>query len=118
VISTVAWFVASLFLLVGPGFARWGNHATPRVLGLPWSHAWVWGIVIANFAVLVVLHTTRWLDDALDGAADGDDSPEEDDVATREAGHTEPIGHLQHVRDPEHAAPSSGARPAQEAAPR
>ena len=70
VISTLLWFVASLMLLVGPGFAWWGNHATPRVLGLPWSHAWVWGIVVANFVVLVVVHTTRWLDGELDGELD------------------------------------------------
>jgi hypothetical protein len=67
VLLTLAWFVGSSLLLVGPGFAVWGNHATPRVLGLPWSHAWVWGIVILDFVVLVSLHTARWLDTALDG---------------------------------------------------
>jgi len=74
ILVTLAWFLASAMLLVGPGFAVWGNAATPRVAGLPWSHAWVWGIVVANFLVLVLLHASRWLDRELDGVATPDDS--------------------------------------------
>ena len=74
ILVTLAWFLASAMLLVGPGFALWGNAATPRVAGLPWSHAWVWGIVIANFLALVLLHASRWLDRELDSVATPDDS--------------------------------------------
>ncbi len=59
----VLYFVASTLMLVWPIYPWLGNHVEPRVVGLPWSFAYVLGVVFANFVVLAWLHAARVVDD-------------------------------------------------------
>ena len=52
----------SALCLVWPVFHWLGNAARPFVFGLPWSFAYVLGVVLLNFAVLVFLYLARWVD--------------------------------------------------------
>lgn len=58
-----AYFVFSGALLIWPLHGWLGNTIEPRVLGLPWSYAYVLSIVLANFGVLALSHRRRWIDD-------------------------------------------------------
>ena len=66
--AALAWFLVSTLLLVSPVFFALGNAIEPRVLGLPFSLAYVLGVVAINFAVLAGLYATRVID-----AGDEDD---------------------------------------------
>jgi hypothetical protein len=65
----LAWFVVSTLLLVSPIFFWLGNTIEPRVLGLPFSLAYVLGVVAINSVVLAVLYVTRVIDDEGEGDA-------------------------------------------------
>ncbi len=52
----IAYFIASTAVLVAPIYTVWGNRIEPRVFGLPWSLAYVLGVIAANFAVLVWMY--------------------------------------------------------------
>jgi hypothetical protein len=63
---SIGWFVLSVALLVSPIYDIAGNHVEPRVVGHPWSLAYILLIVILNVGVLSVLYATRavdWPDD-------------------------------------------------------
>lgn len=61
-----AYFVVSAALLIWPLHGWLGNHIEPRVLGLPWSYAYVLSIVLANFGVLALSYRRRWIDDEVE----------------------------------------------------
>lgn len=56
------YFVASTAALVWPIYPLLGNHVEPRVLGVPWSLAYVVGIILANTGVLIALYASRAVD--------------------------------------------------------
>lgn len=66
-----AYFVFSGLALVWPLHGWLGNHVEPRVLGLPWSFAYVLAIVVANFGVLAFAYRRRWIDDDPRPGSDG-----------------------------------------------
>lgn len=71
------YFAGSTVMLIAPVYTALGSHIEPRVLGLPWSLAYVLAVVLANATVLAILHAARLVD--------ADDTPDEDD-ASAEAG--------------------------------
>jgi len=62
--AALVWFALSTALLVAPLYTWLGNSIEPRVLGLPWSLAYVLGIVLVNSCVLAMLYVGRWIDHA------------------------------------------------------
>lgn len=52
------WVACCLAALVWPGYALLGNRIEPRVLGVPFSLAWVVGWVLASFVALALYHVT------------------------------------------------------------
>jgi hypothetical protein len=70
----LGYFALSTVALVAPVYTALGNAIEPRVLGIPWSLAYVLGVVLLNATVLAVLYAGRWVDsDDGDGDDDGDD---------------------------------------------
>ena len=68
---SLLYFALATATLVWPIYPWFGNRIEPRVLGLPWSLAWVLIVIVCNFAVLLVLFRLRVIDDREidDGAA-------------------------------------------------
>lgn len=64
------YFVASTAALVWPIYPLLGDHIEPRVLGLPWSLAYVIAIIGLNTAVLIALFVSRAVD--ADEAGEGE----------------------------------------------
>ncbi|MCY1059848.1 hypothetical protein [Nannocystis sp. SCPEA4] len=64
------YFVATTAALVWPLYPLLGDHIEPRVLGMPWSLAYVLLIILANTAVLVGLYLSRSVD-AVEAEDDG-----------------------------------------------
>lgn len=60
----VVYFVCSGTCLIWPLHGWLGNTIEPRVLGFPWSFAYVFAVVIANFGVLALAYHRHWVDDA------------------------------------------------------
>jgi hypothetical protein len=60
---SLLYFALATAALVSPIYPRFGNHIEPRVLGLPWSLAWVLIVIVCNFAALAVLFRLRVIDD-------------------------------------------------------
>lgn len=56
------FFVVTTAGLIWPIYPWLGNHLEPRVLGLPWSLAYVLGIIAANTLVLAALFAARAVD--------------------------------------------------------
>jgi len=50
--------VVCLLASIWPGFALLGARIEPRVLGLPFSFAWVIGWVLLTFVVLILFYRT------------------------------------------------------------
>lgn len=75
------YFVFATLMLVWPLFEWLGNHVEPRVLGMPWSMAYVLGIVVLNFFVLVGLYRFRVIDEPVDHlpASSADDATDAHD---------------------------------------
>jgi len=48
--------LACLAALTWPGYAWLGNRIEPRVMGLPFSLAWVVGWVVATFVAMLCYH--------------------------------------------------------------
>ena len=44
---------SALLALTWPGYALLGNRIEPRILGLPFSLAWIIGWIVASFVALV-----------------------------------------------------------------
>lgn len=55
-------FAATTAFLVWPLYPWLGNSIEPRVLGLPWSLAYVLIVVAVDTVALVVLYYTRAID--------------------------------------------------------
>ena len=51
-----AYCVVCLLASIWPGFAYLGARIEPRVLGLPFSFAWVIGWVLLTFVVLIFFY--------------------------------------------------------------
>lgn len=68
------YFAAATACLVGPVFARLGNHIEPRILGLPWSLVYVLIFIALNFAVLVWAYRRGVVDATEDDDEGGDPS--------------------------------------------
>lgn len=60
---SLLYFALATAALVWPIYPWLGNRIEPRVLGLPWSLAWVLIVIGCNFAVLLVLFQLRVIDD-------------------------------------------------------
>ena len=56
------FFVATTAALVWPIYPWLGDHIEPRVLGVPWSLAYVLMVVLANTVMLAALYLTRAVD--------------------------------------------------------
>lgn len=56
------FFVATTAGLIWPIYPWLGNHVEPRVLGLPWSLAYVLVMITANTLVLAALFAARAVD--------------------------------------------------------
>jgi len=61
------FFVATTALLVWPLYPWLGNSVEPRVLGLPWSLAYVIGVILLDAAALTALYLLRVIDAEEDG---------------------------------------------------
>jgi hypothetical protein len=61
--AAVIWFVLATATLVWPIYPMWFDRIEPRILGLPFSLAWILIIILANFAVVAVLYRLRLVDD-------------------------------------------------------
>jgi hypothetical protein len=57
------YFLVATLMLVWPVYPALGNHIEPRVLGLPWSFAYVLSMVLINFGVLVLLYRARIIEE-------------------------------------------------------
>jgi hypothetical protein len=57
-------FVVATAFLVWPLYPWLGNSIEPRVLGLPWSLAYVLVVIAVDTAALVTLYVTRAVDAA------------------------------------------------------
>lgn len=64
-------FVVATAFLVWPIYPWLGNSIEPRVLGLPWSLAYVLMVIAVDTTALVILYLTRAIDAA--------EHPEDDD---------------------------------------
>ncbi len=53
------FFVGTTAALIWPLYPLLGDHIEPRVLGLPWSLAYVLAIILLNTAVLAALYVAR-----------------------------------------------------------
>jgi len=55
------YVAACIACMTWPVYAQLGARIEPRVLGLPFSFAWVIGLMVATFAVMCFYHhaTTR-----------------------------------------------------------
>ena len=60
------FFVATTALLVWPLHPLLGNSIEPRVLGVPWSLAYVLLVIVINAVVLTALYLGRVVDSAED----------------------------------------------------
>ena len=58
-LAAITYFGFSTALLVAPAYTYLGNRVHPRVLGIPWSFAYVLLIVVANFGVLGLMYRFR-----------------------------------------------------------
>jgi hypothetical protein len=65
------YFALSTAFLVWPLYPWLGDRIEPRVLGLPWSLAYVLAVIAANTAVLTGLYLGRVVDAREDGEEDG-----------------------------------------------
>lgn len=74
--AALVYFALSTVALVAPVYTTFGNAIEPRVLGFPWSLAYVLGVVLLNATVLAVLYAGRWVDG-------DDDDPDHPDVGAR-----------------------------------
>lgn len=74
--AALVYFALSTVALVAPVYTAFGNAIEPRVLGFPWSLAYVLGVVLLNATVLAVLYAGRWVDG-------DDDDPEHPDLGAR-----------------------------------
>ena len=61
------FFVVMTALLVWPLYPWLGNAIEPRVFGLPWSLAYVIGIIVVDAAALTALYLLRVVDAEEDG---------------------------------------------------
>jgi len=77
--AALVYFALSTVALVAPVYTTFGNAIEPRVLGFPWSLAYVLGVVLLNATVLAVLYAGRWVD----GDDDDPDHPGHPDVGAR-----------------------------------
>ncbi|KIG15627.1 hypothetical protein DB30_05375 [Enhygromyxa salina] len=59
---SVLYFALSAAALVWPIYPWLGNRIEPRVFGLPFSLIWVLGVILCNFAVLLLLYQLRLID--------------------------------------------------------
>lgn len=50
-------------------YPAWGNHIEPRVLGIPWSFAYVLLVIASNFVVLSLAYRARIVEE--DASEDG-----------------------------------------------
>jgi hypothetical protein len=57
------WFLLATATLVWPIYPAYFDRIEPRVLGLPFSLAWILIVIVANFAVLLLLYALRLVDD-------------------------------------------------------
>lgn len=57
-VAFAAYVVVCLAALTWPGYAWLGNSIEPRLLGIPFSLAWVIGWVLLTFAALAIYHAT------------------------------------------------------------
>ena len=66
--ALLALYVAiCIAALCWPGYAIFGNSVEPRVLGVPFSLAWVVAWVLLTFVVLAVFHFSGEWSGAYDG---------------------------------------------------
>lgn len=56
------FFVATTALLVWPLYPWLGDAIEPRVLGLPWSLAYILGVILLDTAALTALYLLRVVD--------------------------------------------------------
>ncbi len=59
----VVYFLIATASLVWPIYPAWFDRIEPRVLGLPFSLAWILIVIVANFVVLALLYSLRLVDD-------------------------------------------------------
>jgi TRAP-type C4-dicarboxylate transport system permease small subunit len=59
----IAYFCLATALLIWPLYPWLANRIEPRLFGLPWSLAWILGVIVANFLVLALLYRLRLIDD-------------------------------------------------------
>lgn len=57
------WFVFATATLVWPIYPRYFDRIEPRVLGLPFSLAWILIVIVANFVAVALLYALRLVDD-------------------------------------------------------
>lgn len=67
---SAGYFVASLFALIWPVYPALGNHIEPRVLGIPWSFAYVLLVIASNFVVLTLAYRARIVEEDASGEDD------------------------------------------------
>ncbi len=53
------FFVGTTAALIWPLYPLLGDHIEPRVLGLPWSLAYVLAIILLNTAILAALYVAQ-----------------------------------------------------------
>jgi hypothetical protein len=70
---SLLYFALATATLIWPIYPWLGNRIEPRVLGLPWSLAWVLIVIVCNFVALALLFRLRVIDDREHD--DGEDRP-------------------------------------------
>ncbi|MFV8750080.1 hypothetical protein ACNOYE_05990 [Nannocystaceae bacterium ST9] len=59
----LAWFALATATLVWPIYPRYFDSIEPRILGLPFSLAWILIVIIANFLAVALLYALHLVDD-------------------------------------------------------